>query len=291
MNERTIMAVTVIITIFLSIFTIVASRDWLLADIPALLCWSVACLSIGIFFGLLFSGYAKTKSEERIAIETAKVVESEKRKGEIERERMRQEAAEVERKRKEDEIEAEKKRTRDLVLLFTTRQKAILFNAVHEQAVTLKSSDDWILARALEKDGLLEELDIHKSFSRTWRATDFARSVVSREDHELWKNLSDAVVEDSKAEREKRLDQQQEFFLGLPFKQRAFALAVWNKGSVVDNEWEIRGEYDSGFLNDEDMGNGKKKYTIDPHYADLFTERYDECSKTVMEVLGKDEDD
>lgn len=227
--------------------------------------------------------------DARAAAEAA--VEAEKQKGETERERMRQEATEAERKREEEKAEAEKKRVRELILHFTNRQKTILLDAVRDQAVTLDSTDDYIPAMALEKDGFLEELDVRKSFSKTWKATDFARSIVCREDHELWKNLSDAATEDKKARHERCLDQQLERFLELSFEQRLFALTVWKKGEIIENEWEIRNKYESGFLVAEDMGSGKKKYTIDPHYADLFTERYDECSKTVIEVLGEHEDD
>ena len=162
------------------------------------------------------------------------------------------------------------------------RQKSLLMKAVTTGPVDTDRSDPD--AYSLESDGLFEKLDATSHFERHWKATDLALEAVTGEDEELWASLVEGEGRQDKLERRKALDEQQESFLALGFDARRFAYRVLNEGSVICDAYCVRvSNMDSNFIDEEDVGDGMSKYTINSSFADLFEERRHQCFSMVEE--------
>lgn len=197
---------------------------------------------------------------------------------EADRERRRKEEAEAERNR---ELYRQNRKIANL----SDRQKAILFIAVEDGTITLEGSPDYIAAESLEKDGFLCKLESGPLLKKAWKATDLAQELVHEENIELWSELRDLGTKRRIEASNKKLDGQQAKFLSLDLGQKLFVYKVWESKGIKFDKHSAR-EYDSGFLNCEDIGNGFGFYTIKAEYEPLFTERGETCFRSVKEYIA-----
>lgn len=213
--------------------------------------------------------------QERIRAEGQKEME-ERRAAEAETAKREREAADAER------LNGERAALRRKLMHLPDRQKSLLMKAVTTGPVDTDRSDPD--AYSLESDGLFEKLDATSHFERHWKATDLALEAVTGEDEELWASLVEGEGRQDELERRKALDEQQESFLALGFDARRFAYRVLNEGSVICDAYCVRvSNMDSNFIDEEDVGDGMSKYTINSSFADLFEERRRQCFSMVEE--------
>ena len=247
----------------------------------------ILCFCVGIVIG---SGITIHRIDEEKT--KAAAVEAEKQKGETERERIRAEEAEAkrahdvkqaeaERTRKKEEEKAKDARFNQKLIDFPAAQKALLFDAVTEGTVTTRG-EETIEAQSLEADGLLTKLGKKGLAGQAWKPTDLTRDFVHEENIELWDELQGASSKRKIEIYNERLDRQMTSFLDLSFDQRFFAYRVWKDGYFDFNHWKIQNSgYDSGVLDEQDIGDGISRFTIKGEYKNLFKERESQCFEAV----------
>lgn len=257
----------------------------------------ILCFCVGIVIG---SGITIHRIDEEKT--KAAAVEAEKQKGETERERIRAEEAEAkrahdvkqaeaERTRKKEEKKAKDARFIQKLIRLPDTQKALLFDAVVNGKVTTGGAEI-IEAQSLVEDGLLIKLGKSGLFEQAWKPTDLACDFIHEENIELWDELQGVSSKRKIEIYNERLDHQMEVFLDLSFDQRFFAYKVWKDGYFDCDYWSVRNEgYDSGFLDEQDIGDGISRFTIKEDYKNLFKERESQCFEAVEAWIENQDDE
>lgn len=259
----------------------------------AFIVWTFTSAFLGFIVAWAISGTMKHKAEQRRHENEHSKSEEEKTRrtqieqdGETKRLEMNYAQERAKRERLAKEAQDKKDCLRNRVLHFPMEQKDALLKAVAEGILTLKPAD-YGQAASLEDDGLLKRLDTGKKFEASWKPTDLARDIVNDKDEDLWALLSEAEATMCEKRHRELLDSQQENFYALGFDQRRLAYAAWKSkdGVCLDMDTAYWSDFDSAFVSREELADGVFRYTIAPQFEDLFSERGEQCFKSVIEYL------